>query len=57
MGCGRETVIQSLGPRLPTAVLAAPEGKVILPKGFDKRLVGYHGGLAYQEVEVPLLVG
>jgi hypothetical protein len=47
----------ALGSRLPTAVLAAPEGKVILPKGFDKRLVGYHGGLAYQEVEVPLLVG
>ncbi len=46
----------ALPDRLPTAVLAAPEGKVILPRGFDKRLVGYHGGLAYQEVDVPLLV-
>jgi hypothetical protein len=49
--------LPGLEDRLPTAVLAAPEGKVILPKGFDKRLVGYHGGLAHEEVEVPLLVG
>lgn len=45
-----------LADRLPTAVLAAPPGRVILPKGFDKRLIGYHGGLSDQEVEVPLLV-
>ena len=42
--------------RLPDAVLLAPPGKVILPPGFDKRLVGYHGGLSPEEVSVPLLV-
>lgn len=43
--------------RLGDRVLLAPEGKVILPPGFDKRLRCYHGGLASAEVEVPLLVG
>ena len=42
--------------RLPDAVLLAPPGKVILPPGFDKRLVGYHGGLSPEEVSIPLLV-
>jgi hypothetical protein len=41
---------------LPDALLLAPEGKVILPRGFDKRLRGYHGGLDEREVRVPLLV-
>ena len=45
-----------LAGRLPDAVLLAPPGKVILPPGFDKRLVGYHGGLSQEEVAVPLLV-
>ncbi len=43
--------------RLGQRVLLAPEGKVILPPGFDKRLRCYHGGLAPAEVEIPLLVG
>ncbi|MEX0667416.1 MAG: alkaline phosphatase family protein [Acidimicrobiia bacterium] len=47
---------QELERRLPDAVLLAPPGKVILPPGFDKRLVGYHGGLSPEEVAVPLLV-
>ena len=47
---------KDLDRRLPDAVLLAPEGKVILPPGFDKRLVGYHGGLSREEVAVPLLV-
>jgi hypothetical protein len=38
------------------SLLIAPEGKVILPPGFDKRLLSYHGGLAPAEVEIPLLV-
>jgi hypothetical protein len=45
-----------LDRRLPDAVILAPPGKVILPPGFDKRLVGYHGGLSPEEVAVPLLV-
>jgi hypothetical protein len=47
---------KELDRRLPDAVLLAPPGKVILPPGFDKRLVGYHGGLSREEVAVPLLV-
>jgi hypothetical protein len=47
---------KELERRLPDAVLLAPPGKVILPPGFDKRLVGYHGGLSPAEVAVPLLV-
>jgi len=47
---------KDLDRRLPDAVLLAPEGKVILPPGFDKRLVGYHGGLSREEVAIPLLV-
>jgi predicted AlkP superfamily pyrophosphatase or phosphodiesterase len=46
-----------VGERLPDAVLAAPPGRVLLPKGFDKRLIGYHGGLDSREVDIPLLVG
>lgn len=37
-------------------VLAAPD-QVILPRGFDKRLKAYHGGLDRREVEIPLLIG
>ena len=47
---------KELERRLPDAILLAPVGKVILPPGFDKRLVGYHGGLTSEEVAVPLLV-
>jgi hypothetical protein len=45
--------ISHVGERL----LLAPRGKVVLPKGFDKRLRCYHGGLSPEEVEIPLLVG
>jgi hypothetical protein len=38
-------------------LLLAPPGKVVLPRGFDKRLRCYHGGLMPEEVEIPLLVG
>jgi Type I phosphodiesterase / nucleotide pyrophosphatase len=43
--------------RVGEALLLASPGKVILPPGFDKRLRSYHGGLAPEEVEIPLLVG
>lgn len=45
-----------LGQRMPDALLLAPFGKVLLPRGFDKRLVGYHGGLTPEELKIPLLV-
>lgn len=43
--------------RLPDRVLMAPDAKLLLPRPFDRRLVGYHGGLTPAEVEIPLLVG
>ncbi len=43
--------------RLGRRLLLAPRGKVLLPRGFDKRLLAYHGGLDQREVEIPLLVG
>ncbi len=43
--------------RLGEALLLAPDDRAILPKGFDKRLRCYHGGLTPEEVEIPLLVG
>lgn len=45
-----------LAGRLPDRLLLAPRGKLLLPRPFDKRLIGYHGGLEREEVEVPLLV-
>lgn len=55
LGPGRQH--PELEARLPHLALLAPPGKVLLPRGFDRRLVGYHGGLQKEEVEVPLLVG
>ena len=46
-----------LTDRLPSQVLLARPGTVILPPGFDRRLVGYHGGLTEDEVAIPLMVG
>lgn len=43
--------------RLGEALVLAPDGKVILPRGFDKRLRCYHGGIHPAEREVPLLIG
>jgi len=43
--------------RLGDSLLLAPDDRVILPRGFDKRLRCYHGGLTRAEVEIPLLVG
>lgn len=48
-----ETALGHLGE----TVLLAPPGKAVIPKGFDKRLRCYHGGLTLEEVEIPLLVG
>lgn len=43
--------------RLGRRVVMAPADKVILPRGFDRRLRCYHGGLTPDEVRIPLLVG
>jgi hypothetical protein len=48
-----DKTLSHIGERL----LLAPPGKAVIPKGFDKRLRCYHGGLMREEVEVPLLVG
>lgn len=40
----------------PDGVLLADRGRVLLPGHMDKRLIGYHGGLDPEEVEIPLLV-
>lgn len=40
----------------PDGAFLADEGRVLLPGYMDRRLVGYHGGLAPEEVEIPLLV-
>ncbi len=45
-----------LSARRPAAVLLAPPDEILLPPGFDKRLVGYHGGMSEAEVAIPLLV-
>ncbi len=42
--------------RLGVNLVLPPEGKVILPPGFDKRLRCYHGGPLPAEIEIPLLV-
>jgi hypothetical protein len=54
---GVGTVHPELAARLPDALVAAPPGRILLPPAFDRRLVGYHGGVDPAEVEIPLLVG
>ena len=44
-----------LAERLPDRLLLAPRGKLLLPKPFDKRLIGYHGGVESEEIQIPLL--
>lgn len=46
-----------LDQRLPSALLDAPVGALLLPRGFDRRLTGYHGGLDDRERDIPLLIG
>jgi hypothetical protein len=43
--------------RIGDHLVLAAQDTVILPRGFDKRLHSYHGGLDPREVEVPLLIG
>lgn len=48
---------EGIDDRLPDACALAPPGTLLLPRGFDVRMVGYHGGLTPAEVEIPLLIG
>ncbi len=43
--------------RLGSHIVLAAQDRVILPRGFDKRLKAYHGGLDPREVEIPLMIG
>jgi hypothetical protein len=45
-----------LAGRWPEMVLLADPGRLLIPRFMDKRLTGYHGGLADEELHVPLLV-
>lgn len=42
--------------RLPDALLLPPDDRLLLPRGMDRRLVGYHGGDTVAERSIPLLV-
>lgn len=53
---GSDPAHPELKDRLPDRLLMAPRGQVLLPRAFDKRLVGYHGGLEPEEVQVPLVI-
>lgn len=45
-----------LSERLPDALLLAPPTRLLLPRGMDRRLIGYHGGDTPAERSIPLLV-
>jgi hypothetical protein len=53
---GTGTPHRAVDARAPDGALLADRGVVLLPKGMDKRMIGYHGGLDPAELEVPLLV-
>jgi hypothetical protein len=43
--------------RAPAGVLLADPDRLIVPGHMDRRLIGYHGGLAPGEIDIPLLIG
>ncbi len=45
-----------LADRLPDALLLPPPDRLLLPRGMDRRLIGYHGGDTVAERSIPLLV-
>jgi hypothetical protein len=47
---------QDLAGRLPDQVLLADRGRLLITRFMDKRLTGYHGGMAAEELRIPLLV-
>jgi hypothetical protein len=42
--------------RIGERVLLPPDDVAVIPRGFDRRLRSYHGGLSREEIEIPLLV-
>lgn len=42
--------------RAPSGVLLADPGMVLIPGHMDRRLIGYHGGLDPDELEIPILI-
>jgi len=54
LGAGAEH--HDLAGRLPEKVLLANPGRLLIARFMDKRLTGYHGGLAEGELVIPLLV-
>lgn len=53
---GRGKPHPELESRMPDALLLAPDGAGIFPKGMDNRKTGHHGGVTPAEVRIPLLV-
>jgi hypothetical protein len=45
-----------LEARLPDALLLPPPDRLLIPRGMDRRLIGYHGGDTPEERSIPLLV-
>ena len=52
----RGVVARPTPVRRPSGAFLADRGRVLLPGHMDKRLVGYHGGLEPEELEIPVLV-
>jgi hypothetical protein len=46
----------ALAHRLPSHAFLVDRGRLVIPSFMDDRLVGYHGGLEPEELEVPLVV-
>ena len=42
--------------RTPDGIILAEPDSLLIPGHMDRRLVGYHGGLALDEINIPLLV-
>ena len=53
---GRGKPHPELESRMPDAVLLAPDGAGIFPRGMDSRKIGHHGGVTPAEIRIPLLV-
>ena len=53
---GRGRPHPDLESRMPDAVLLAPDGSGLFPKGMDSRKTGHHGGVTPAEARIPLLV-
>ncbi len=53
---GPGPVHPAVASRAPDGLLVADSGRVLLPPGMDKRMIGYHGGTTDEEMKVPLLV-